>query len=203
MMKCYNDDCTMAVHICCEHTPGSQVATDCEGDMSWLCDTCFHSPIPGLTGSSRLDAIVAAGGSRTKRKAPVLEYDDRPSLAGVGGHWREQMAAGGNGKESMDIDNTDMPQAVGGKGKEPLDADVTMDQEQITKHQDETLMGKDAAEPSPQEQPSLRRTRGPKTPKRNPVQLSHDGKTSGQREFDRLHGAFRTKSAAAAKKPLI
>ena len=113
------------------------------------------------------------------------------------------MAAGGNGKEPMDIDNTDMPQAAGAKGKEPGDADVIMNQEQITRHQDETLMGKDAAEPSPQEQSSLRRTRGPKNPKRNPVQLSHGGKTSGQREFDRLHGAFRTKSAATAKKPLI
>ena len=73
MMKCDNDDCTMAVHICCEHTPGSQVATDCEGDMSWFCDTCFRGPIPGLTGSSRLDASVAAGGRGAKHKVPVLE----------------------------------------------------------------------------------------------------------------------------------
>ena len=109
-MKCDNDDCTMAVHICCLYTPGSQVAKDCEGDMSWFCDTCFRGPIPGLTGSSRLDAIVAVGGSRAKRKASVLESDDGSSLLGVGRHWLEQMAAGDNGKEPMDIDNTEMSQ---------------------------------------------------------------------------------------------
>ena len=127
MMECDNADCTMAVHICCLYTPGSEAAKNCEGDMGWFCDTCFRGPIPGLPGSSRLDAIVAAGGSRTKRKAPVLEYDDRPSLAGVGGHWREQMAAGGNGKEPMDIDNTDMPPAAGCKGKEPMNVDANQE----------------------------------------------------------------------------
>ena len=30
------------------------------------------------------------------------------------------MAAGGNGKEPMDIDNTDMPQGMGDKGKAPM-----------------------------------------------------------------------------------
>ena len=87
---------------------------------------------------------MAAGGSGTKRKAPVLEYDDRPSLAGVGGHWREQMAAGGNGKEPMDIDNTDMIQEAGGK-----DTDAAL--EAIGKgetQEDTSSLGHDAHDPS-------------------------------------------------------
>ena len=127
MMECDNDDCTMAVHICCLYTPGSEAAKNCEGDMGWFCDTCFRGPIPGLAGSSRLDASEAAGGRGTKRKEPVLVYDEGPSLMGVGRHWREQMAAGDNGKEPMDIDNTDMPPAAGCKGKEPMNVDANQE----------------------------------------------------------------------------
>ena len=105
-MTCDNDDCTaMAVHICCLYTPGSEAAKnhDCEGDMGWFCDTCFRGPIPGLTGSSRLDASVAAGGSRAKRK---LEYEYESSSSGLGKQWREKMEAEDKDKETMDSDNT-------------------------------------------------------------------------------------------------
>ena len=53
-----------------------------------------------------MDAIVAVGGSRAKRKASVLESDEGPSLLGVGRHWREQMAVeiGGVLKEVLNLD---------------------------------------------------------------------------------------------------
>ena len=54
---------------------------------------CIRRPIPGLTGTgtSGPGPIAEAGGSRAKRKAPVLEYDYESSSSGFGRHWREPM----------------------------------------------------------------------------------------------------------------
>ena len=49
MMTCETKNCMMALHVCCLHTPGSQAARDCQGDMGWTCNAC-----------SRAEALAAA-----------------------------------------------------------------------------------------------------------------------------------------------
>ena len=170
MMVCETTSCTMALHICCLHTPGSQAARDCEGDMGWTCHVC-----------SRTAALAVAGALAPGPSArPTV-----PDMAQI---------STDRGKETDFVDT--LPTTAFSKKRERSETTEAQSTDHVDDNEDATTAkrrcrpmeadfasGKPATTPTPS---APRRPRGPKTKKRS--QLNHGGKSSVERAFDKYHG---------------